>query len=47
MMIMHKIAAVIGWIVIGFSIAGAIDPSANFILCYGKKETCTLKASGE
>lgn len=46
-MIMNKIAAAIGWIVIVFSIAGTIDPSANFILCYGKKETCTLKARGE
>ena len=46
-MIMHKIAAAIGWIVILFSIVGAIDPSTNFIMCYGKKETCTLKASGE
>ena len=46
-MIMNKIAAAIGWIVIVFSIAGAIDPSTNFIMCYGKKETCTLNQADQ
>ena len=46
-MIMNKIAAAIGWMVIVFSIVGAIDPSTNFILCYGKKETCTLNQADQ
>ena len=47
MIIMNKIAAAIGWIVILFSIAGAIDPSTNFIMYYGKKETCTLNQADQ